>query len=50
MLPVYDQMFASGYYPKYDVRYTYDYKGEVLEDLGYGYYYSGEPERGYHRE
>ena len=50
MLPVFEQMFAAGYYPKYDVRYTYDYKGEVLEDLGYGYYYSGEPERGYHRE
>jgi len=49
MLPVFDQMFEAGYYPEYDQRYDY-YNGEMREDIGYGFYYPGEPERGYHRE
>lgn len=49
MLPVFDQMFDAGYEPLYEVRYRYDDEGEVIEDKGYGYYYSDEPQRGYHR-
>lgn len=48
MLPVFDQMFNAGHIPYYDVRYRYEWE-ELEEDKGYGYYYAGEPERGYHR-
>lgn len=48
MLPVFDQMFDAGYTPYYDIRYEY-YWEELKKDNGYGYYYEGEPERGYHR-
>ena len=48
MLPVFDQMFNAGYTPYYDIRYEY-YWEELQKDNGYGYYYEGEPERGYHR-
>ena len=50
MLPIFEQLFNNGYEPHYDKRYRYDYAGNVMEDLGYGFYYEGEPERGYHRE
>ena len=48
MLPVFDQMFNAGYQPEYDIRYEYEWE-ELKKDNGYGYYYAGEPERGYHR-
>ena len=48
MLPVFDQMFNAGYTPYYDIRYEYEWE-ELKKDNGYGYYYPGEPERGYHR-
>ena len=50
MLPIFEQMFENGYEPYYDQRYKYDYAGNMFQDLGYGFYYEGEPERGYHRE
>ena len=48
MLPVFDQMYDAGYTPSYDIRYVYEWE-ELKKDNGYGYYYAGEPERGYHR-
>jgi len=50
MLPLFDEMFNRGYAPKYDQRYTYNADGTVKSDLGYGFYYADEPERGYHRK
>lgn len=48
MLPIFDQMFNAGFLPSYDIRYIYsNYK--MVKDNGYGFYYSDEPERGYHR-
>ena len=48
MLPVFDQMLNAGYTPHYDIRYEYEWE-ELKKDNGFGYYYEGEPERGYHR-
>ncbi len=50
MLPIFDQIYNMGNKPIYDQRYTYYSDGTVKTDLGYGFYYEGEPERGYHRE
>lgn len=50
MLPIFDQIYNMGNKPLYDQRYTYYSDGSVMKDLGYGFYYEGEPERGYHRE
>lgn len=50
MLPIFDQIYNMGNKPLYDQRYTYYSDGSVMKDLGYGFYYEGEPQRGYHRE
>lgn len=50
MLPIFDQIYNMGNTPLYDQRYTYYSDGTVKTDLGYGFYYEGEPDRGYHRE
>lgn len=49
MLPVFDQMIERGHQPYYDVRYEYS-NGKMTKDKGYGFYYSNEPDRGYHRK
>ena len=49
MLPIFDEMYDKGLQPRYDQRY-YSYYNDEYKDLGYGWYYEGEPERGYHRK
>lgn len=54
VLPIFDQMYERGVGSKcsYDERYSYtQFNGETrYYDRGYGYYYSDEPSRGYHRK
>ena len=47
MLPVFDQMYNAGLHPVYDIRFEYEWE-ELKKDNGFGYYYPGEPDRGYH--
>ncbi len=49
MLPIFDEMYGRGLKPRYDQRY-YNYYNDDYQDLGYGWYYEGEPDRGYHRK
>lgn len=48
MLPIFDEVRSKpGSSLAYDKRYWYYYDG-TWEDYGYGYWYEGEPDRGYH--
>lgn len=51
---VIDEVLERGGEAKYDIRYSYRWSDSENKyigiDNGYGFYYEGEPERGYHRK
>lgn len=53
MLPIFDEVMnkSNNSWANYDIRYSYYDTGTKIEvtDHGVGYWYSGEPDRGYHR-
>lgn len=51
MLPVFDEVRGKEYgwsNVSYDVRYFYEWGSDGYTDTGVGYWYDGEPDRGYH--